>query len=658
VSVAGGRAGGASRLIAILLLGTALVALQLRLRGETDLPTQIVGQCTAGVLFIVALLIAWRGLRIGRWGLIVILLFAAGFRAAAFVPADVTPPLSTDIHRYAWDGRVQLEGISPYRYAPNDPELRELRDETIWPGINRPTWKTVYPPAAEAAFAASQFTFGDRLRSTTWLFLIAEAVAIGLLLVVLRRLRAPPERILAYAWHPLAVSEIAGNGHVDALAIVGVAGLVMAWTSRRFLVAGLLAAFATLVKLGPLVVIPALARRGGRRFVAAALGLVVAAYVPYAISVGWGVFGSLRRFEEAERFNGSLDPILRGVVSADVAQAILAAGLLAVITVVAMRRHDTATQVARSLLLVLGGLLIAVDYVQPWHALWLTPLLVIAAAPGWMWLTLALPVGYVAGIDYPPPVWVALIEYVPLGLWAIWLVLRRRRAVPVAPLGADARVAAVIPVLNEEEALGELLRDWPAGVVDEIVVVDGNSSDGTTGVAHAAGARVVVEAEQGYGRACMAGAAATDAAIIVFLDGDGSCDPADIPAVVAPVRSGTAALALGSRRRREASAMPWHQLLGNRVVALAVRLGYGARVSDIPCLRAIRRDTFDGLALTEMTYGWPTQMIVNAARAGAPIVEVPVSFRRRRGGESKVAGKLGPSLRAGARMITVALRDT
>ncbi len=651
------RAGGASRLIAITVIGAALVAVQLRLRGDGDLRTQIIGQCVAGALFVVALLVAWRGLRMGSLGVVVILAFAGAFRAAAFIPSDTTPPLSTDIHRYAWDGRVQLEGINPYRYSPLDPALTSLRDDTIWPGINRKSWETIYPPAAQAAFVVSQAAFGDSLRSSTWLFLIAEIAAVGFLLIALRRMRAPPERILAYAWHPLVVSEIAANGHIDALAVVGIAALLAAWASGRYGLAGVAAGFATLVKLGPLVLIPALARRGGRRFVLASVGLIVAAYVPYVLTVGSDVFGSLARFESRERFNGSIDTVLREFLSPETSRNILAAALVVVIAVVALRRHDTVSQVARSLLLVLGGLLIVVDYVQPWHALWLTPLFAIVAAPGWMWLTLALPVGYVAGITYPPPGWVAVIEYVPLAVWVGWLLVRRRRSALVAPLSSDARVTAIIPALDERAALVELLRDWPAGSVDEIIVVDGNSSDGTVAVARAAGARVVVEAQRGYGRACMAGAAATDSDIIVFLDGDGSCDPADIAAVVAPIRAGVAGLALGSRRRREAGAMHWHQLLGNRLVAIALRLGYGARVSDIPCLRAIRRDTLQEIELTEMTYGWPTEMIVNAARHRVPMVEVPVTFRRRRGGESKVAGRLGPSMRAGARMITVALRD-
>ena len=646
-------------MIIVALLGAAMVALQLWLRGETDPETQIVGQCVAGVIFVAALLVAWRGLRAGWIGVVLIVALAGAFRAAAFIPSDRTPPLSTDVHRYAWDGRIQLAGINPYRYEPFRGRTASLRDDVIWPGVNRKSWKTVYPPGAQASFATGQAVFGDSLRSTTWLFLLAELGTVGLLILTLRKLRAPPERVLAYAWHPLAISEIAGNGHVDAMALLGIAGLLAAWAYRIRAVAGLAVAFAALVKLGPVLLVPALARRGGRRFVIAATALGVAAYVPYAATVGSGVFGSLKQFDERERFNGSLDRLLRPLIGADGAKVLLAACLLGVVAIVAVRSHRSVEQVARSGLLILGGLLIAVDYVQPWQALWLIPFMAIVVAPGWMWLTLALPLAYTAATLGRIPLWAALTIYVPLGLVAVWRIAGRRRpSVMPGPVPTPPTIAAVIPVLNEEVALKGLLAEWPAGVVDEIIVVDGGSTDRTVAVANAAGARVVTQSERGYGRACATGAAAArDADVIVFLDGDGSCDPADITAVLAPVLAGEATLSLGARTRRERGAMSLSQRLGNRLVAEVLRVAHGARVGDVPCLRAIRTDALKHLEMREMTYGWPTEMIVRAAQERLAIAVVPVSFRRRRGGESKVSGRFGPSVQAGVRMLAVALKE-
>jgi hypothetical protein len=642
------------RVLALVVLGGLLLALQLRLRGEDDLWTQIAGQLVAFALFLPAALLCWRGLRAGLVGLALVLAFAVGFRAAVFVP-EMTPPLSTDLHRYAWDARVQADGVNPYRYTPLDPALAHLRDDEVWPGINLPSWHTVYPPGAQVSFLAARAAFGDRLGSTTWLFLLAEAAAVVLLLFVLSRTGAPRERVALYTWHPLAVSEIASNGHVDALAVLAGAGLLAAWQARRYALAGLAAALAALVKLGPILLVPVLARRGRHRFALVAAGLCVLAYVPY-LSVGAGVFGDLQRYVERQRF-GSGPWWALAHLGDNGATLLLAVCLAVLLVIVALRENGSVDQVARSCLLVLGGLLLAVSYVQPWHALWLLPFFPITAAPGWLWLSGTLPLLYVFGLEGELPDWVRLVVYGPLAAWVLWRLVatRRRPTIRLDPL-EGRRVAGVIPALNEAESLPRLLSEFPHGAADEVVVVDGGSADGTAEAARAAGARVIVERRRGYGRACAAGAAATDADVIVFLDGDGSDDPAALPSLLRPVLDGSAALSLGARTRPEPGALLPHQRAGNRFVTLLLRLVYGVRLRDVPPMRAIRRDALEALALREMTYGWPTEMIVKAVRAGFPIVEVEVPWRARRAGESKIAGRALPSARAGARMLAVVAR--
>jgi glycosyltransferase involved in cell wall biosynthesis len=219
------------------------------------------------------------------------------------------------------------------------------------------------------------------------------------------------------------------------------------------------------------------------------------------------------------------------------------------------------------------------------------------------------------------------------------------------------RTAAIIPVLNEAATIGAVVRELPRAVVDEIIVADGGSSDATREIAMAAGARVI-EAGRGYGRACAAGAAATAADILLFLDGDGA-DRADLAGLlVEPLRRGEADFAIASRTRgeRERGSMLWHQVIAGQVAGVGIGLLTGTRYTDMCAFRAITRTALARLALREMTYGWNIEMQMQAARAGLRIREIPLPYRRRAGGESKVAGSLRGTLRAGGRIVATFTR--
>lgn len=221
------------------------------------------------------------------------------------------------------------------------------------------------------------------------------------------------------------------------------------------------------------------------------------------------------------------------------------------------------------------------------------------------------------------------------------------------------KVVAIIPALNEEAAIASVIRAIPRDSISRVIVVDNGSTDSTAAVAQAAGADVVVQPLRGYGAACQAGAnAACDADVLVFLDGDGSFDAAEAPDVVAPIIAGNADLVLGSRELGGVApdAMPLHQQWGNRLVAWLLRGLYGIHVTDVGPFRAIRRTTLDALEMQELTYGWPTEMIVKAARRQAHIVEVPTKYMVRIGGESKVGGTVRGSVLAGYRMLALTLK--
>ncbi len=219
------------------------------------------------------------------------------------------------------------------------------------------------------------------------------------------------------------------------------------------------------------------------------------------------------------------------------------------------------------------------------------------------------------------------------------------------------RVAAIIPVLNEEAAIGRVVRELPRDLVGEVIVADGGSSDGTREAAREAGA-VVIDAGRGYGRACAAGAAATGAEMLLFLDGDGA-DRGDLAGrLVEPLLRGEADFCIASRTRgeREAGSMLWHQVLAGRLAGMGIGLLTGVRYSDMCAFRAITRAALARLALREMTYGWNIEMQMQAARAGLRIREIPLPYRRRAGGASKVAGSLSGTVRAGTRILATFAR--
>jgi glycosyltransferase involved in cell wall biosynthesis len=227
------------------------------------------------------------------------------------------------------------------------------------------------------------------------------------------------------------------------------------------------------------------------------------------------------------------------------------------------------------------------------------------------------------------------------------------------PLGSN--VAIIIPARNEEEPLPGVIAEIPTQVSGLVVVVNNGSTDRTAEVAQAAGAVVVDEPQAGYGYACAAGVrAARDqgAGILVFLDADGSFDPTQILDLLAPIEAAQADLVLGSRPAggMEPGAMPPHARFGNWLVARLMRLIYGLRVTDLGPFRAIRADLLDQLGMGEMTYGWPTEMMVKAARRGARVVEVPVRYRVRRGGRSKVSGTVRGTILATYFILFVTLR--
>lgn len=294
------------------------------------------------------------------------------------------PPLhSTDIYRYVWDGRVQAAGISPYRYVPADEALAALRDNAIFPNINRADYAvTIYPPAAQAAFRL--FT---GLAETVWAmklgWLVLEAAAMLVLVRLLVRSGQPPSQLLLYAWHPLPVWEIAADGHVDAGMAAFLVFALAAWAARRRFLTGMLLAVSVLFKPTTLAALPAFWQRWDWRVPGAFAVVVVAAYLPYA-DLGAGAFGFLPRYFGEEGIgSGQGFLLLRLIALVDqtlpraatfVYIAVAAAALAGLaLVLVADRRRDIVTAARQAQILLLTFLvLLSPNY--PWYFLVLVPL--------------------------------------------------------------------------------------------------------------------------------------------------------------------------------------------------------------------------------------------------------------------------------------------
>jgi hypothetical protein len=392
---------GHSRVLILVALGASMVALTgfgLLLQHQDAHSGFIILELVQGVLFLVAVALTWRGGLSGR-ALVGILAVAALMRLGVLL---APPYLSDDVNRYVWDGRVEATGINPYRYIPVDPHLAALRDDMIFPNVNRSTYApTIYPPVAEYIF----FIATRVSESLTWMkatMVVFELAGVVLLLKLLVLLDLPRERILIYAWHPLALWEFAGSGHIDA-AVVAFVTLAL-WARRReaaWLTGSALAA-AVLVKFFPAAIFPALYRRWDWKMPAVAVATAVAAYLPF-LSGGTSVFGFLSGYVSEEGLqNGSgfflwtllsrVAPPLGGLGVAP--YLAFAAAALAALAIYAVRRDGAADHgiASATALAVWATVLLSPHY--PWYFAWIVPFLCFAPFPSVLYLTVTSPLLY------------------------------------------------------------------------------------------------------------------------------------------------------------------------------------------------------------------------------------------------------------------------
>ena len=217
-------------------------------------------------------------------------------------------------------------------------------------------------------------------------------------------------------------------------------------------------------------------------------------------------------------------------------------------------------------------------------------------------------------------------------------------------------VSVIIPVLNEEQAIANVINDIPKTLVQEIIVVDNGCTDRTAEIAGKHGAKVVTELQRGYGSACLAGIAAIQAAdIVVFLDGDYSDDPTEMPSLVQPIRDGIAEFVVGTRVPNEKGALLPQAQFGNKLATFLMRIFFGIQYTDLGPFRAIRYEQLQALDMQDKNFGWTIEMQLKAAKMGMNVREVPVSYRKRIG-TSKISGTFIGSLKAGVKILATLFR--
>jgi len=403
----------------------AAVTISTFLAYRTTQENSILGNSGRLLLEIMAWWLAWAvGIaclrRTGaRQVLLIVVLGAVALRLAAIT---AVVPLSDDLYRYAWDGKVQASGTDPYRYPPTAPELAGLRDDWLFPDdaecarrdgdpgctlLNRAEDRTIYPPVAQAWFLAGHALGASQLEDLGWqLFaLIADVATMVLLWRLLVRSGRDPRWVAVYAWSPVAVLEAVQNGHVDGLATlfvvaaVGLAGRRPAWSGAAL-------GAATMVKLYPALLLPVLLGRRPVRVVSAFVAVCVVTYVPHLLAVGWDVLGYLPGYLQEEDYGSGERYLLLRPLGLTGLPGTLVAGVLglAVVGVVLRRVRREPQDVAAPALLLFGAALLVATPFQPWYGLPLAALAVLAARPVWLAVpAAAYPVFFAIIDDGPSP---------------------------------------------------------------------------------------------------------------------------------------------------------------------------------------------------------------------------------------------------------------
>jgi len=292
------------------------------------------------------------------------------------------PTLSDDIYRYIWEGRVLSNGFNPFALAPEAPELTHLRDASIFPLVSRPNLTTIYPPLAQFIFAAAS-AVSYSIASMKAVFILFDLAVIALLLKILPALGKNPLRAAIYALNPLVIVEFSGSGHLDSAGIFFMMLALYLFLQRRHLYPAAALSLSFLVKLMPVILLPALVRKKSLSAIALFSAIAAAAFLPFA-GAGRQLWASLDIYTQHWMFNGSLYNLLLLLVPDNQLARRIAAALFCLAAAGAyyqfFKKDRTAQpeHIFHQCLCVLGLFLLFTPVVHPWYVCWLVPLAAIA----------------------------------------------------------------------------------------------------------------------------------------------------------------------------------------------------------------------------------------------------------------------------------------
>jgi len=330
--------------------------------------------------------------------------------------------LSSDIYRYVWDGRVQMAGINPYLYPPSAQELTPLRDVQIFPHINRPEARTIYPPGAQMFLALNATLFPNSITALKAILILFDFGTILLILRLLKKTGFRSDRVLLYAWSPLVIFELAGSGHLEALMLPFVLLALLARMDGKPVLSGTALGIATLIKLYPVALLPALYQKRDRRFPLAFGATILLGYLPYLYGAGGKVLGFLPAyFGRWEDFNVGLRYFLTLTLTPLIASPRLVAmlcvtALLGAIALYLVRKGEGQDFPWRAYVMVSAYLLLLPTSFHPWYLVWILPLLCIYPTWGWLYLSGAITLSYLKYVQETGilPFGIRLMEFLPL----------------------------------------------------------------------------------------------------------------------------------------------------------------------------------------------------------------------------------------------------